>query len=344
MRPENCSFSWKNVARTEMGVILEDSKHQTQFLRVPIQDAVQTTLKYMLSATHAAMIKLVPAGDFPDLELAQIYEPKTALFVPATCDFVQDAMALHALSNLRLAPNALDNPDEVRIYFAIFRDPQGNKVVACRRAVTFKGLIKRKIFFWKDKTLAPADSPVFALDHEFDYIIAKEGIFILHPGQFNAEAVDNKTICKQSADGLHVMEKRAKFISFSALDAYVRTHPMAAKLLASIRQRKDLEVMSPELVKSQFTRQGIPFTEKNGMVGPAAEHEIDFLKLLDRRLYDMELIEGQHELYAAGNRTQRAATATRSSKAKSKPKSPALKKSAPAKKRSRNQPSGTSTR
>ncbi len=342
MRPENISFCWKNVTRAEMGVILEDSKHQIKILRVPITNAVQTTLKDMLSATHAAMIKLVPTDDFPDLELAQIYEPKTALFVPATWDFLQEAMALHALSNLPLAPNALDNPDEVRIYFAIFRDPRGNKVVACRRAVTFKGLIKRKIFFWKDKTLAPADSPVFALDHEFDYIIAQEGIFILHPGQFSAEAVDNKTICKQSADALPVMEKRAKFISFSALDAYVRTHPMAAKLLASIRQRKDLEVMSPELVKTQFARQGIPFTERNGMVIPVAEHEIDFLKLLDRRLYDMELIEGQHELYAAGNRTQRAATAARSFKSKSKQKSPPAKKSAPAKKRPTSRASGTS--
>lgn len=332
MRPETISFSWSNVTRAEMGVVIEDGTNSAKIVGVPIKDSVQDTLKEMLSATYSEMLKVLPTGEFPELELAQIYEPKTALFVPASTDFVNEAMTLHALANLPTAPNALDFPEDVRMYFAIFRDPVGKKLVACRRAVTFKGLVKRKIFFWKANTLAPAESPVFALDHVFDYIIAEEGIFVLHPGQFSAEAVDNKAICKQSADALPAMESRAKFIKFSALDKYVREHPMAAKLLASIRQRRDLDSMSPELVKGQFAKQGIPYKEDGGMVVPEANHEMDFLKLLDRRLYDLELVAGQHELYAAGNRTPRTASAATANKSPTSPRSARPRQGAPASK------------
>ncbi len=329
MRPEKITFSWQSIAYVEMGVLVEDSSGNALPVRVPIKDTVCSVLKTMLLATKDSMVKLEPSAEFPALELAQIYEPKTALFIPAKTDFVQGIMALHSMANLTPAPNALDNPEDVRAYFGIFRDAVGKKLIGCRRAMTFKGLVKRKIFFWKDKELSPADSPIFALDQDFDFIIAEEGIFVLHPGQFSAEAIDNNAICKQSADALPAMETQAKFIKFSALEKYVRAHPTAAKLLASIRQRKDLGQMDEVLVKAQFLRQGIQFKDEDGMVIPEKNHELDFLRLLDRRLYDLELVAGQHELYAAGNRTQRTSASTSSAnKAKASARSPRPKKAA----------------
>ena len=325
MRPTDIKFHWNAVASAELGVALGKGEQPENHFQVPASGDVNKHLKEMLVTTRGSLEKLHPEGPFPSLELPELYPPQTALFLKADTDFVADAMTLLDLANLPTAPNALDDPEAIRLYFGLFMDAKGNKIAGFKRPVTFKGLAKRKLFKWnpspKGKELVLAPEAIFALDHDFDYIVTKEGIFILHPANFNSAAVNNDEICRQSAAALPAMQTRSKFIAFSKLEAFVKDHPMAAKLLASIRQRQDLDKMSKDLFRDLLTRQDVVFEEYQGMIAPASKYELDFLRVLDRRLYDLELVEGVTEQYAASGRTQRKtkskpATPTKSSKAR----------------------------
>jgi hypothetical protein len=65
--------------------------------------------------------------------------------------------------------------------------------------------------------------------------------------------------------------------------------------------RDDLAGTSFEKLKRSCRKNGIAFTVENGKIKPEDGSEIDFLELLDRRRYGVDLA-GEQELYVAPNR------------------------------------------
>ncbi len=309
MRPEQTDFQWQSIRKVQLGVCLvskdNSGKEVESFVYVPAKEEVHAALRKMGEKTLEWMRKEVPTGAFPKFELAEKHSAIEVLVASLKATFLSETAALYAMTNLALDPKALDDPSRVRMYFVEFYDINDKKAIGCRRAGSMKSLQRRNVVMWVKGILDVAKGDVFVLDSEFDYLITEEHVFILKPGQFEAAAVDTKVICAQAAKALPKLETTARFIRFTKLSDYVKKHPMAARLLTSIMTRDDLDKMSADKLKALLTTQAVKFTEKDGIIEPNEGSELDFLKLLDRRLYDVELVEGVKEQYQAASRSER---------------------------------------
>jgi glutaredoxin 2 len=76
----------------------------------------------------------------------------------------------------------------------------------------------------------------------------------------------------------------------------------AAKLVASIKSRDDLERTSQEKLLEKCVRIGVTVREENGQLMPEENDIVRFLEILDRRGYDFDITDDQPEIYVASSR------------------------------------------
>jgi hypothetical protein len=152
-----------------------------------------------------------------------------------------------------------------------------------------------------DDSLKLVDEDVFRLDQDFDFIATSRQILILRPSGFEYIAGVEQAAADAAIDGTHEIERALRFVDFSDLAGFVGTHKRAARLIGSIRMRDDLARTSFEKLKRSCRKNGIAFTVVDRKIKPVGGSEMDFLELLDRRRYGVDLA-GEQELYVAPNR------------------------------------------
>jgi hypothetical protein len=72
--------------------------------------------------------------------------------------------------------------------------------------------------------------------------------------------------------------------------------------LASIRSQKLGRNVSPTELKRTLTETKVPFKEEDGKVVVSRDDVLGFLEVLDRRRYEITLVEGEPELFRATSR------------------------------------------
>jgi hypothetical protein len=91
-------------------------------------------------------------------------------------------------------------------------------------------------------------------------------------------------------------------VDFAGIRDFVSKHKVAMRLVAAIKSRIDLVEISLKRLKTSCKANNVQFKTKNGKLIPGVGSEMDFLLLLDRRLYTLELIENRPETYQASSR------------------------------------------
>lgn len=294
-----------SITNIEFGLCSKNENGEERYALIPIDRSVQNILTDMLVTTkskldsHKGVQKVLE-----EYEPAQKYSDTEKLWISLDDENVIKIKTLYNTNNINTDASVLSNVDKLYFYFGIFHLSNGLKVVAFRRTAQFKGIVKAKSRLVKfiDDSLKSETDDIFKLDNDFDFIVTDQKIFILRPNAFAIIADLNEYILKNAADAIETISQSITFIGFDSIAKYVSKRIRAAKLIASLRSRDDLDQISPDLFKEACRQNNIKFEEKNGHMLPAKGYELGFLQALDRRRFWAELIQGQKEHYEAPNR------------------------------------------
>ncbi len=274
---------------------------QQAIVRIPIDDSVRTMLYEMHEAFYNSYFGI--EGDPEQYQPSEKYGTTEKLIIPLNNENLASLQELYNQNNIPIANVALGEiANSITYYFAIFRHRNGSKQIAVKRPSTFKGLLRKKLIQFIDDTLQVLPDNVFKLDNDFDFVIHENLIDILHPTGFNFIANIDEEILRSAAATTRQLTARIQFINFNYLADFVGHSKTAAKLVASIKSRVDLERTSQEKLLEKCARIGVTVREENGQLIPEENDILRFLEILDRRGYDFDITDDQPEIYVASSR------------------------------------------
>jgi hypothetical protein len=293
------NFDLNSVKLVEFGVG-RNSPDERSFFNVTVDKGVQNALSDMVKTTWAILSNI--DGGPSKYEPSEKYEPKEYLFLPIDDDLASSLHKLQYTNNLPLDNKVLNNVDDVFCYFAKLQDSQGKILTAVRRATQFKGILSYRLIELSSDALKLVTQKVFKLDNDFDLLIDSKNIHILRPAAFEFTGQLKSAILSAVSDNIGVLKSDIKFIDFSNIESYAGSHPRAARYLASIKSSHNNKKINKTKLKKLCSKTKVSFSERNGKLTIDENNVMDFLEVLDRRRYELDIVDGQAELYKAPSR------------------------------------------
>jgi hypothetical protein len=292
------NFSFESIQSTEFGIGRDDEGEGT-FSLIPVDENVQNALKEMAADTWETMHE---KGDPDDYQPSEKYASQEYVYISTDDDLAARLRDLHRANNLSLNAAALEEPEAIFCYFAKFSDSRKRRLTAVRRATQFKGILKHRLIQFVTDALKLVEDDTFKLDSDFDLLIDSATIHILRPSGFEFIAELQEAIREAVPDNVATIQKDMPFVDFSNIEEYAASHTRAARYLSSIRSQRETQNISQRLLKKACKAHGVDLQMKNGKITVLAGSEMEFLDILDRRMYELELVEGSPERYRAGSR------------------------------------------
>jgi hypothetical protein len=293
-------FDLDNVAVTEFGVGRDDHNGQT-FVAVPIDTDVQDVLHAMVAGTWQAMQDSSESGP-ATYEPSEKHGSVEYRYLPLNDELVSSIRQVHEAANLPLDTNALADPSAVFCYFARLTDETGRHLTGLRRAAQFKGILKKRLVRIVMDSLQLIEDSVFKLDIDFDLLVDTTNVHILHPSGFEFLGKLQEAVVASVQKNFAAIEKDLPFVDFTCLHDYASKHVRAARYLASICSQKETNNISKGALKNLCKATGVVISESKGSIVVQAGHEMAFLEVLDRRRYEVELVQGSPERFKASSR------------------------------------------
>jgi Domain of unknown function (DUF4868) len=292
-------FDFTSLVSTEFGIGREIEGDRI-FVVVPVDQEIQDALREMAADTWASF------DSFPEeprrYEPAEKYESQERLFIPTEDSLAAELRNLHSASNLESDSGVLTSPDEMFCYFARFTDAKGRRLTAVRRSTQFKGVLKSRLIQLLSDTLRLVQEKTFKLDKDFDMLIDSARVHILRPSGFEFAGRLQEAIREAVTGNIQAIQEDLPFVDFSNIEEYAAGHTRAARHLASIRGQLETRNISQALLKKACKTHGVDLHLKNGKIVISPGSEMSFLDVLDRRRYELELVEGSPERYKATSR------------------------------------------
>jgi hypothetical protein len=284
---------------TEFGVGLENEEGR-QLVLVPIDDKIQTALKEMVSETRAQLSKMEPIPYEPSEKHGSIEH----LRLPLDDELASQIRSIHEATNLSVDGKVLSNPADVLFYFARIVDGEGHRITGIRRASTFKGILKTRLVQFTTDALKIVEDKVFRLDTDFDLLVDAWGVSILRPSGFEVVGALKVAILDAAPANIKLIQKDLPFVDFSLIETYASNHPRAARYLASIRAQKEAANIDRASLKVLCEKTGVKIREEKDKLIVEDGSVMDFLGVLDRRMYQIELVKGSPESFRAASRSR----------------------------------------
>jgi len=295
------SFNYSSIDITEFGIGTDNGDGRT-FSLVAVDEKVQEALLEMVNATREQLNKIdsTPA----QYEPADKYASLEHLVVPLDDDLAEALKTLHQTNNYPFDRTALDTPGGVFCYFTRLQDTAGKRLTGVRRASQFKSIIKNKLLAFFDDSMGMVEGNVFKLDMDFDLLIDDDNIHILRPSGFEFVGQLKEAILAAVPTNIEEIKIDLDFIEFDGIQEYASSHPRAARYLASIRSLGEAKNISKERLKGACAQLGVEIEEKDGKIKVGNRNIMGFLEILDRRRYEIELIDGEPEQFRAASRSK----------------------------------------
>lgn len=294
-------FDIDNVTLTEFGVGRDEDNGRT-FVSLTVGPDVKKALREIVAATWDAMRK--DANDPPRYEPSDKHGSTEHLYLPLSDDLAASIRELHEAINLPLDAKALATPDTVFCYFARMKDKQGRRLTALRRSTQFKGVLKSRHRLMRIVTdaLQLIEERVFRLDNDFDLLVDAKNVHILRPSGFEFACQLQEAILKAVPVNVAAIQKDLSFVDFAAVQNFASAHPRAARYLASIRGQGEAQNIDKSALKRLCMKTGVKVKESKGKLLVDRDSIMDFLEVLDRRRYGLDLVKGSPELFRAASR------------------------------------------
>lgn len=294
------AFSLDGLRAVEFG-IGRDTDNGRVFHCVPVDTHVQAALREMAAETWRALTTFgVPATYEP----SEKHAAREYLTLPLLNPMASSLRALYASNNIPVDTRALDHPSQIFAYFAKFTDARGRRLTGLHRAAQFKGVLRsrNRLVRLVADTLHIVDGEIFKLDMDFDMLIDATQVYILRPAAFEFVGQLQQAVMDAVPTNIAALQTDIAFLDLSVVASYAAAHPRAARYLASICAAEETKNISKAKLKALCRRTGVSVTERAGMLHVDEGHVLGFLEVLDRRRYELELIQGLRELYRAPSR------------------------------------------
>lgn len=296
-------FDFQHVTTVEFGVGRDDGSSET-FSLVPVDSQIQEALREMAETTWNAIQE---SGNTPPMyDPSEKYTSTEPLYLPLSHQLAERMRHLYTAANLSIDGGALASPNEVFCYFARFTDSEGRRLTALKRATQFKGILKSRLLQFVSDALKLVEDKVFKLDLEFDLLIDEQTVHILRPSAFEFAGKLQGAILAAVATNIAAIKIQLKFVEYSNIQAYALSHPRAARYIASIRSQEEMKNIDKAALKRICKINGVPITESQGKIIVDDDAVMDFLEVLDRRRYQLELVKGSPERFKAASRSKLA--------------------------------------
>lgn len=175
--------------------------------------------------------------------------------------------------------------------------------MAFRRATQFKGVVKKHLITFHNNALRIVPDNLFKLDTDFDFLIFDDQILIWRPSGFIFTSDLDAHFVASAAENVDKISENLSYVDFGGLRDYVTKHKLAMRLVAALKSRTDLADISLRLLKATCKSNKVDFIMRNGKLVLSEGNEMDFLLVLDRRLYTLTLIPERPETYQASSRS-----------------------------------------
>lgn len=292
-------FSLDSIQHSEFGVG-RDIEGEENYALLPVDAQVQTALQEMAKNTWLTICGF--EGEGRAYEPSEKYESQEYVFLSIENALGEYLRGLHRANNMALDAGALNPASALYCYFARFTDRNGRRLTAVRRATQFKGIVMSRLVQFMTDALKIVEDATFRLDHDFDLLIDSNLIHILRPAGFEAIGKLQEAVCGAVPANIETISAQMEFVDFDRIREFAENHPRAARYLASIRSLGETVNISRPLLVNACAAHGIGIEEVDGRISILAGNEMDFLNVLDRRMYRLELVEGTPERYKAGSR------------------------------------------
>lgn len=294
-------FSLKDISNVEFGAAIKENG-ETKLVNIAIKEAVQNALKEIINNTWSFAKET--SNDPRKYEPSNKYESKEYVYLETSNSLAKTILKIHSACNTPMKTDAIKSPKTIIFYFTKMTDSKGNKITAMRRASQFKGIISKRLLSIMDDSLDLISDNVFKLDEEFDIIVDKSNIHIIHPRGFEAIGDLKKEIMSASKNNIESIKSSLNFIDFTSIESYSINHQRAARLAASICSSEKYKDIDQNLLLTFCEKTDIPILKKDGLIHVQPGNELKFLELLDRRLYSITLVSNKNENYIAGSRRE----------------------------------------
>lgn len=288
-------FDLDNVRVIEFGVYIRGDG----LYLVPVDDSVQQALKEMIRETFDLLSQF---EDPEDYDPANYYAGEEYVYLTLDSELATFVRHMHNAQQLQSTVHALDNPSEILCYFARATDNQGRYLTALRRAVHFKGVVKTRLIRIVNNALRLVSDRYFKLDSNFDLLINSNKIHILRPAAFDLLARTEEVLQQSIRRNIHAIKQDLPFVDWEGVERFVRQHRRAARYLAAIRSSQSTRDINKEALLNLCRRNRVFLSERDGKIVVDTGHELDFLEILDRRRYEIELSLGKVEYFRAKSR------------------------------------------
>lgn len=291
-------FDFQSVSGTEFGVGINGGAGQ-EFYFVPSDGSVQAALLTMAVATRKSLMS-VTAAKYEPSEKHGTEEP---LYLPLNDSLASVVRNLHEANNLPTSINALSNTEDMFCYFARFSDSAGKRLTGVRRATQFKGVLKSHLISFITNSMKLVPDKVFKLDKDFDFLVDSTTIQILRPSGFEFVGRLQAAILSSVPQNVSAIQSNLSFIDFAPVEKYAKSHARAARYLASVLSQP-IKNTSRAKLRALCKANGVDVQSNDGKIVVSTGYEMGFLEVLDRRRYELELVEGSPERYRAGSRSK----------------------------------------
>ena len=285
----------------EFGICLKNGTDYQYYL-IPTDANFKNLLFHMLNKTYQNWKEVA--------EEAAVYNPANKyssierLILPITNPIVERINRFYQLKNITTDARQISHIDRLFAYFCIYRTTEGKKIIAVRRAYQFKVASQQKYLSWIDDTLHYYDKKLFKIDNDFDFIITEDEVYIFRITGFEYFAHLEEVILEKARENTERLGEKLTYLNIDRLKTYTSKHPRAARLIASIVARDDLEQTDEKHLRSQCRDKVVEIETIDGKLSPSKANENKFLHVLDRRRYTIRLVKHKKEIYEAGSRDQ----------------------------------------
>lgn len=297
-------FDFANIDAIEFGMCV-DIDGVEAVNKISVDQPIKDALSQMLHDTIDQIRSGEQNNGIIQYEPAEKYSSDDKLILPLDSEYAFNVRELYNTAFLPLGTQGVDNPESLVYYFGRWTDNNGNRVIAVKRSSYFKGILsyRGKLIRLVRDTMQLIDDNVFKLDKDFDFVVINNNVLINRYSGFEFTASIDAIISQRAVENTHHLSQEINFINFSSLANYVASHKRAARLIASIRSRHDLQATSRNLLILRCRECGIELLdEASPLLEPVPGAELAFLMLLDRRRYTVSLIDQVDELYEASSR------------------------------------------
>ena len=307
----NFNFNDAAVENTKFYIAIDNGNDEDYF-NIEIDNSVNEVLISILGNTlNEFKPKDKDNNDsYRRFEVSEKYGAEELLYASLKSEEFKKLKRLYddATNIITVSSNILEKEsNNIIYYFAKFTDNYDRKIIGVRRASQFKGFLsgQNRLIRWLDDSLKTIDFNIFRLDRVFDFILTLYNIYILNPASLEFIADLSSVVSEKARERALSLSNILNFLSFDSMADFASHNKRAARLLAAISIRNDInEIKKDKLIEAANINK-IELENINGdKIKPKIGNEIALLELLDNRRYIVSLTDDVPCTFRANSRKQ----------------------------------------